>query len=67
MTLPEETYHINCGKKLPDGERKNLESYTERLGNCRIELLDSSHFMYIAKPDESSKIIQDFINSISGS
>lgn len=56
--------YINCGKELPDEARKNLESYTDKLGNCQIELLDSGHFMYLEKPDESAKIIQDFIDSL---
>ncbi len=56
--------YINCGKELPEEARKNLESYTDRLGNCQIKLLDSGHLMYLEKPDESSKIIQDFIVSL---
>lgn len=54
--------YIQCGKELPDEARKNLERYTDRLGNCQIALLDSGHLMYLEKPDESGKIIRDFID-----
>ena len=54
--------YIQCGKELPDEARKNLERYTDRLGNCQIALLDSGHLMYLEKPDESGKIVQDFID-----
>ncbi|MBQ6040646.1 MAG: alpha/beta hydrolase [Oscillospiraceae bacterium] len=54
--------YIQCGKELPDEARKNLERYTDRLGNCQIALLDSGHLMYLEKPDESGKIIRDFLD-----
>ena len=54
--------YIQCGKELPDEARKNLECYTDRLGNCQIALLDSGHLMYLEKPDESGKIIRDFLD-----
>ena len=54
--------YIQCGKELPDEARKNLERYTDRLGNCQIALLDSGHLMYLEKPDETGKIIRNFID-----
>ncbi len=54
--------YIQCGKELPDEARKNLECYTDRLGNCQIALLDSGHLMYLEKPDESGKIIRGFLD-----
>lgn len=54
--------YIQCGKELPDEARKNLERYTDMLGNCQIALLDSGHLMYLEKPDESGKIIRDFLD-----
>ncbi len=54
--------YIQCGKELPNEARKNLERYTDMLGNCQIALLDSGHLMYLEKPDETGKIIRDFID-----
>jgi pimeloyl-ACP methyl ester carboxylesterase len=55
--------YINCGREFPDEARKNLERYTDKLGNCQIELLDSGHLMYLEKPEETCRLIKSFLDS----
>lgn len=55
--------YIQCGKVFPDEAKANLARYTDRLGSCKTELLDSGHLMYLEKPEACCKIIQDFFDS----
>ena len=40
------------------------DSYIEKLGNCKKVNIPGTHFMYELKPEETAKVIEDFISEL---
>nr|WP_235715957.1 alpha/beta hydrolase [Acetivibrio cellulolyticus] len=47
----------NCKK----GRQETIHPYAEKMGNCTVACVPGDHLIYVQKPDECSKLIQDFI------
>ena len=45
-------------------ENEHLMPYINKLGNTEVVLLPGDHYIFEQKPEELSKIINEFINTI---